>query len=363
MFFDLVRRNSRRSRKENGLFFLSLLISIIAFYIILSLSQQDVMRFLKQMESDAVNRLLTIVPVFYCLTLLIVFFLVYYASKYQLERRRHEFGVYLMMGMSRKKLFFLLLSEDLRSSLAALAVGLPTALFLSELTSLITARFVGIGILSHQISLSWEAVLWTAVGFVAVKLTAFVILSGKIAHQEIGDLLQPAPEGIKTRRTPAICLLVLLSGVLLLTAAYILAIRGFSWQSVFRMGLTLISGVCGTFLLFYGLRTVMDFFARRAGRSDRLHIFTFRQLEENVMCQSGALAVSSLLILAALCCFSCGAAMSHNYGTSEEHVLDYTFPQNEAPVSVEQQLQQKNLNRLFDEVFEIKTGYVYRGRR
>ena len=32
------------------------------------------MRFLKQMESDAVNRLLTIVPVFYCLTLLIVFF-------------------------------------------------------------------------------------------------------------------------------------------------------------------------------------------------------------------------------------------------------------------------------------------------
>lgn len=106
MFFDLVRRNSRRSRKENGLFFLSLLISIIAFYIILSLSQQDVMRFLKQMESDAVNRLLTIVPVFYCLTLLIVFFLVYYASKYQLERRRHEFGVYLMMGMSRKKTLF-----------------------------------------------------------------------------------------------------------------------------------------------------------------------------------------------------------------------------------------------------------------
>ena len=300
------------------------------------------MRFLKQMESDAVNRLLTIVPVFYCLTLLIVFFLVYYASKYQLERRRHEFGVYLMMGMSRKKLFFLLLSEDLRSSLAALAVGLPTALFLSELTSLITARFVGIGILSHQISLSWEAVLWTAVGFVAVKLTAFVILSGKIAHQEIGDLLQPAPEGIKTRRTPAICLLVLLSGVLLLTAAYILAIRGFSWQSVFRMGLTLISGVCGTFLLFYGLRTVMDFL--RGVQEDRTGFIYLLSVSwrENVMCQSGALwRCSSDLILAALCCFSCGAAMSHNYGTSEEHVLDYTFPQNEAPVSVEQQLQQK----------------------
>ena len=64
MFFKLVFRNSKRSRKENGLFFASLLLSVIAFYIILSLPRQDVMLFLKEMESDAVNRLLGIVPLF-----------------------------------------------------------------------------------------------------------------------------------------------------------------------------------------------------------------------------------------------------------------------------------------------------------
>ena len=52
MFFELITRNSRRSRKENGLFFTTLLVSVIAFYIILSLSHQDVMLFLKTMESD-----------------------------------------------------------------------------------------------------------------------------------------------------------------------------------------------------------------------------------------------------------------------------------------------------------------------
>ena len=40
MFCKLVLRNSRRSRKENGLFFSSLIVAITAFYIILSLSQQ-----------------------------------------------------------------------------------------------------------------------------------------------------------------------------------------------------------------------------------------------------------------------------------------------------------------------------------
>ena len=88
MFSELVKRNSRRSRRENGLFFTSLLISIIAFYIILSLSHQDVMVFLQRMESNAVNRLLTLVPVLYGLTLFILFFLVYYANRFQLARRR-----------------------------------------------------------------------------------------------------------------------------------------------------------------------------------------------------------------------------------------------------------------------------------
>lgn len=53
MFSNLIFRNSRRSRKENGLFFSSLVISIIAFYMILSISTQDVMIFLQKMESDA----------------------------------------------------------------------------------------------------------------------------------------------------------------------------------------------------------------------------------------------------------------------------------------------------------------------
>ena len=132
MFFKLAARNSKRSRKEHGLFFTSLLIVIIAFYLILSLSQQDIMIFLATIESDAVKKLLTMIPLFYGMTLLILFFLVYFASKFQLEQRMHEFGVYLMMGMRRSKLFLLLLVEDFRNSLTALFLGLPIAILLQH---------------------------------------------------------------------------------------------------------------------------------------------------------------------------------------------------------------------------------------
>lgn len=98
------------------------------------------------MESDAVNRLIAMIPLFYGMTLVILFFLIYFASKFQLERRRHEFGMFLMLGMRRSKLFALLFAEDFRGSIIALSIGLPTAILLSELISLVTARWVGLGI-------------------------------------------------------------------------------------------------------------------------------------------------------------------------------------------------------------------------
>ena len=162
MFFKLAMRNSRRSRKENGLFFASLVVSIVAFYIILALSHQDVMIFLRSLESDAVNSLLQIAAVFYVFSLVMLFFLIYYASKYQLERRRHELGMYIMMGMRRSKLFALLIAEDLGSSVVALLIGLPIAILMSEVVSLLTARLVGLGVIGHHVSFSLQAVILTS---------------------------------------------------------------------------------------------------------------------------------------------------------------------------------------------------------
>ena len=367
MFFNLITRNSRRSRKENGMFFATLLIAIIAFYIILSLSRQDVMLFLQEMESDAVNRLLGMIPVFYVMTLIILFFLIYFASKFQLERRRHEIGMYLMMGMTRNRLFVLLLAEDIRSSIIALLIGLPAAVLLSEIISLVTARLVGLGIIGHSFSLSLEAVLWTAAGFFIIKLAAFLILSAKISRREIGSLLAERPEETRRQLPAPVYALALLGGVLCLGTAYYLAIRGMSWYQIRIMGLTVLLGFAGTLLFFFGLRFVFSLILRTGKRDRRLHIFNVRQLQENVIRQSGTMAVSSLLILAALCCFGAGVAMAAHYGKSETHVLDYTFlpeytdepNQKQSAEDILDILKKTGLDTSFSELFEMKIGHIY----
>lgn len=364
MFSNLILRNSRRNRKENGLFFSSLVISIVAFYIILSLSKQDVMIFLAKMESDAVSRLLLMIPVFYVMTLGILFFLSYFACKYQLERRRKEFGVYLMMGMRRSKLFIMLLAEDLLSSILALVIGLPVAVLLSELISLVTAKLVGMGIIGHQFTFSLSAVCFTVAGFLAIKLTAFLILSGKISRQEIGTLLTHSSGNEKKQKRAFVYGICTVLGVIMLAAAYTMAIQGIAWYAADMMLLTMLLGLLGTILLFYGMRAVIALLVKAGKANRKLHVFSFRQIQENVIHQSTAMAISSLLILAALCCFGAGISIASANQQGGDHVLDYTFqednteePQDALP-HLQTVLKENDLESQFSQLFDMRIGYV-----
>lgn len=364
MFSDLILRNSRRSRKENGLFFSSLVISIVAFYIILSLSKQDVMIFLAKMESDAVSRLLMMIPVFYVMTLGILFFLSYFACKYQLERRRKEFGVYLMMGMRRSKLFIMLLAEDLLSSILALVIGIPVAVLLSELISLVTAKLVGMGIIGHQFTFSLSAVCFTIAGFLAIKLTAFLILSGKISRQEISTLLTHSSGNEKKQKRAFVYGICTVLGAIMLAGAYTMAIQGIAWYEADMMLLTMLLGLLGTILLFYGMRAVIALLVKAGKANRKLHVFSFRQIQENVIHQSTAMAISSLLILAALCCFGAGISIASANQQGEDHVLDYTFQEDntEDPQDVLPHLQtvlkENDLESQFSQLFDMRIGYV-----
>ena len=364
MFSNLILRNSRRSRKENGLFFSSLVISIVAFYMILSISTQDVMLFLQKMESGAVDKLLLLIPAFYGMTLGILFFLIYFACKYQFERRRHEFGVYLMLGMRRSKLFGMLLAEDFLTSILAMLIGLPVAVVLSEIVSLVTAKLVGMGIIGHQFSLSWSAIEWTLAGFLAIKLTALLILSGRISRQEIGTLLSQPTNRPKKQMPSVIYGLAAICGSVMLAVAYYMAIQRIAWTKVSMMGLTLLLGIVGTMLLFYGMRALIALIVKKGKGNKQLHVFTFRQIQENVIHQSNSMAISSLLILAALCCFGAGVGIAGTNSLSSDHVIDYTFEDHTAEDSsqvlpnIKAALKENGLENQFSELFEMRVGRI-----
>lgn len=325
MFYSLIKRNSRANRKENSIYFVSMIIAIIAFYVILSLENMDVIRFIKDMESDAVHKLLSLVPALYVFSLCVIFFLVFFTTRYQMERRNHEFGMYLMMGMKRSRLFFMLIAEDLVNTLLSLLIGIPMAVLFSEITSLAVARVVGIGILGHKFTISMTGILWTVGGLLLVKLVTLVILSGKTVQKEPQDLMKNSTVGREKQQRKTVSFSCLIAGIMLLIAAYGVGIfaRDFTLMSLNLLLGLLICGTTGTFLFFQGLYPLFNLMMKKQKGKPGLGSFTLRQLQESVFLKNGSLAAISLLALISFCCMAFG--ISSALTEKPVHHMDYTF--------------------------------------
>lgn len=357
MFYDLVKRNSKRNRKENGLFFVSLIVSIVAFYIILSLEKQDVIIFLKTMESQALEKLFLLIPVLYGLSLFILFFLVYFAGKYQLERRNRELGMYLMLGMKRSKLVLMLFVEELWNSILSLAIGIPVAVFISEVISLVTAKIVGLGIIGHSFTFSISAVIGTIVGYFIIRFVAIIILSGKFSRKEVIELLSDSQSEKKRKINKVVVTIKLLLGSILLAVAFTIAITEISWSSLKFFGITVILGLSGMFLLLQGIGVLFEIILKKKTNRNELKMFTFRQLQESVFLKPNTMAISSILVLMTITCFAYGISVGFLFNSKEPHIIDYTFQADEE--EVKSLINKLDLNKYIDGFYDMRIGMLY----
>lgn len=326
MFFKQIISNMKKNRKDNGLFFATLLIAIIAFYTLLSLESLDVMQFLKTIEGDAIRKLMLLVPFIYVVSLFFVFFLVYFAYRYQMENRRREFGLYLMLGMKRIRLFLMLMCETILNSMLSILVGIPTALLLTECISLATARLVGLGIVGHQFTLSAAAIAGTILGFFLVQLAAMLILSVKFCRMDPAALLRTETETVQKTDSGKRGVFFFFSGLLLLVFAYLLGIFYLQSLDVLVVALILLCGSAGTFLLYRGLGAFIGkMIQKQKDKKDGLYTFTGRQIQESVLHQHTSLAVSSLLLLLALACISFGIGMGVGRTGGDVRVCDFSL--------------------------------------
>lgn len=361
MFFSMIQKNGKTHYKNNGIYFLSLVIAIVASYVILALEEQDVMLFLKEMESDAVTRLFVMIKAVYIASLFLIFLMIYFAQKYQLEERNHEFGMLLMLGMPRRRLFGLLMVEDVYTTMVSLLLGLPVAVVLSESVSLITAKLVGMGIIGHHFSFSLRALCLTAAGFFLIKSVANMILSSGIVKKEPGYFMQKQVEQTykNVHWGKELAGIVLGSGCLV--SAYIIALTNkrilyhVTWVMV-----VMLLGVIGTYWVLKGVCVVVRILYGSGRTKAALHTFTFRQLQENIFGKGMSLTVSSLLILLALVSMGYGVSVSVFEAGSYEHSMDYTLESydKETKQGMEKLLRDSELENVIDKWITVDVGVL-----
>lgn len=76
----------------------------------------------------------------------ILAFLILYANKFLIKRRKREIGIYMILGMGKGKVSQIFICETFFIGLFALCVGILVGIFASQGLSALTANLFSVGL-------------------------------------------------------------------------------------------------------------------------------------------------------------------------------------------------------------------------
>lgn len=310
MYARIALGNVRRSVRDYAVYFVTLLFGVTVFYAFNSIKSQSV---LLDVTNNAMGRMLDATTYFIggfsVVVAAVLAFLVVYANRFIIKRRKREFGTYLVLGMNSSKVVCILFYEMLLVGAVSLVLGIALGAVLSQALAFATAALIGSTISHYQFVFSTQAMFMTLGCFAAMFVITLVMNVVYVSRRKLGDLLTCRDDVKLGCKIPfGVRLVVFIAAIALIGFAY----YGL-WLNKFKMldgFFALITGmlVVGTFLLFWSASTMVMFLARRSKRFylKGLRPFTLRQVSSRLTTTFSSMAMVSLLLFFALTTTSVG---------------------------------------------------------
>ena len=124
MLFKLSLKNIERSIKDYAIYFFTLILGVAIFYIFNAIDSQTVMMQVSESTYEIIDLMTSMLSGVSVFVAFILGFLIIYANRFLMKRRHKEFGIYLTLGMSKRKISLILFFETLIVGVISLAIGL-----------------------------------------------------------------------------------------------------------------------------------------------------------------------------------------------------------------------------------------------
>ena len=259
MLFKISLKNIRKSLKDYTVYFFTLILGVAIFYVFNAIDSQSVMLDVRENMMDIIklmNDMLSGVSVFVSC---ILGFLIIYASRFLIKRRNKEFGIYLTLGMSKRKISAILFFETLLIGIVSLVAGLVIGTILSQFMSVIVANMFDADMTKFKFIFSMKACIKTLIYFAIMYVLVMIFNTFSISRCKLIDLLNAGKKTEKvTMKNPVICTIVFVIGVGILAYAYWMVTRGVRTLNTFdKIGIPIALGCVATFLIFWSVSGFM----------------------------------------------------------------------------------------------------------
>ena len=181
----LIFRNVKKNLQDYLIYFLTLMLSVSIFYAFNSIENQPALQNLrstKQLLADQTGIYISILSVMIAVVLA---FLILYANRFLQKRRKKELGIYLLLGMKKRKVSGIFAGE----TLCVGGISLVCGLVLSQGLSLLALRLFAVDIDKFQMVFSTDALRKTVCCFALIFLLASLFNVKAVSREKLADLL------------------------------------------------------------------------------------------------------------------------------------------------------------------------------
>lgn len=368
MLFKLSLKNISKSIKDYAIYFFTLILGVAIFYVFNAIDDQSVMMKVSSTTAEIIKLMTNVLSGVSVFVSIILALLIVYASRFLIKRRNKEFGVYLTLGMSKKKISLILFIETLIIGIVSLVVGLGIGFLLSQLMSILVANMFEADLTRFQFVFSTNACIKTLIYFSIMYFVVMIFNTINISKCKLIDLMHSNKKSEKIKlKNPLFCTIVFIISCIALGFAYYQVTGGIekmtNANSIFvPIGI----GAVSTFFVFWSLSGLLlkIFISMKNTYYKGLNSFTLRQFSSKINTMTFSMTIICLMLFITICVLSSALSMKNSLN---KNVIEFSPRDIEIskPANVDLEVndftdkQIENYKLSFEEIF-TKNGFDFK---
>ena len=316
ILFKLAVKNIKRSIKDYTIYFFTLVLGVAIFYVFNAIGSQTVMLNVSKSTYEIINLMINMLSGVSVFVSFILGFLIIYASRFLIKRRNKEFGIYLTLGMSKKKVSLILFIETLLIGLISLVIGLGLGTILSQFMSVLVANMFEADMTKFQFVFSTSACIKCLIYFGVMYLLVMLFNTVIINKCKLIDLLQAnkKSEKVKLKNTWLCIIIFIISSITLGYAYYLVTGNVSRIESDFDILIPIILGSLSTFFLFFSLsglvlkivKSIKNYYYKG------LNSFILRQVSSKINTMVFSMTIICLMLFVTICVLSSALSIKNS---------------------------------------------------
>ncbi|MHA7108376.1 FtsX-like permease family protein [Bacillus cereus] len=326
MYSKIAIGNVKKSLKDYAIYFLTLTLAVCIFYSFNSIESQKAFMEINASDRKYVPVIMNAISDVSVFVSVILGGLILYANNFLIKKRKKELGIYMTLGMGRRNISRILVTETFLVGIISLVSGLIIGIGVSQGLSTFALKLFDLPINKYKFAISTGAIGKTVLYFGIMFLLVMLFNVYVVSKYKIIDMLTAGRKNEDVKfRNPLIYVITFIMCVALLGYAYVTVLKiGLDYNNPMLM-VSILLGILGTLLFFFSLSGFILYVVKKNKKIyfKGLNIFIIKQINSKVNTNFISMSVICFMLFLTMVALSTGISFNRMMDVTTKEITPF----------------------------------------